>query len=96
MLEEQRQELEELRKIVQEFQELVKHPGWVRLVEYGEGQITGREHTKESVRGMDILINNSIIDAEISGIRLFFKLPEMAIEDFQSQLDELKEEYIDG
>jgi hypothetical protein len=48
------------------------------------------------VIGLDHMIGNAIIDAEVSGINLFFKLPELASADFESQLEELREEVIDG
>ena len=97
MQDSQRQEMEDLRKIVQEFQALLSYPGWVRLVEYGEGQMSGREGSKIlPVSSLDAMIANATIDAEVSGIRLFFNLPELAIADFESQLDELKEEVKDG
>ena len=97
MQEAQRQEMEDLRKIVQEFQELLNYPGWARLVEYGEGQIGGREGSKTlPVTSLDAMIANATVDAEVSGIRLFFKLPELAIADFEGQLDELKEGVKDG
>jgi hypothetical protein len=89
--------MEELRKIVQEFQALLKSPGWDRLVEYGEAQIAGREGSKVMpAHSLDAMIANATTDAEVSGIRLFLKLPELAISDFESQLDELKEEVRDG
>jgi hypothetical protein len=97
MQDQQRQEMEDLRKIVQEFQALLNSPGWDRLVEYGEGQIAGREGSKVlPVDSLDAMIANATTDAEVSGIRLFLKLPELAIADFESQLDELKEEVKDG
>lgn len=96
MQEAQRQEMEELRQIVREFRELLNSPGWGRLVEYGEGQINGRVGSKVApVEGLDHMIKNAITDAEVEGVRLFLKLPELAIEDFESQLTELKEEVKD-
>ena len=97
MQDNQRQEMEDLRKIVQEFQALLSSPGWARLVEYGEAQIHGRESSKIlPAASLDDMIKNATTDAEVSGIRLFLKLPELAIADFESQLEELKEEVRDG
>jgi len=48
------------------------------------------------VLGLDHMIGNAIIDAEVDGIRLFFKLPELAVADFEGQLEELIEEVKDG
>jgi hypothetical protein len=48
------------------------------------------------VDSLDAMIANATTDAEVSGIRLFLKLPELAIDDFEGQLDELKEEVRDG
>lgn len=76
----------------QEFQELVKSKGWARLLDYAEGQRVSRESGKEfPAHTFDALVKNAGIDAELGGIRLFINLPKMAIDDFESQLDELKE-----
>ena len=96
MQDEQRKAMEELRSVVQEFRELLKHRGWAHLVEYGEGQINGREGSKiVPANSLDAMIANANTDAEISGIRLFLALPELAIEDFEAQLEELKLEVIE-
>lgn len=97
MRDDQRQEMEDLRQIVREFRELLNSPGWARLVDYGDGQVNGREGSKVlPAQSLDHMIHNATTDAEVSGIRLFFKLPELAIADFESQLEELKEEVKDG
>ena len=81
---------------MQEFRELTKSQGWEQLVKYAEGQIKSRAQGKDTVTGMDQMVSNSIIDAEISGIQLFLRIPELAIQDFEEQLDELKEEIHDA
>lgn len=95
--EEQRVAMEALRKTQQEFQELVKSLGWAQLVEYAEKQMEHREvglHSQS--QGLDDCITNEFVKGEIAGIRLFVNIPAVVIEDFESQLDEIKEEVNDG
>jgi len=51
-------------------------------------------HTQAT--GLDNCISNEFIKGEIAGIQLFLNIPAVVIEDFESQLDELKEEVNDG
>ena len=46
--------------------------------------------------GLDNCIANEFVKGEIAGIRLFLNIPAVVIEDFESQLDEIKEETKDG
>lgn len=46
--------------------------------------------------GLDHCIANEFVKGEVAGIRLFLHIPTAVIEDFGSQLDELKEEVDNG
>ena len=46
--------------------------------------------------GLDTCIANEFVKGEIAGIRLFVNIPAVVIDDFESQLDEIKEEVNDG
>lgn len=78
--------------MLQECQELLKHPGWAQLVKFADGQIGARKSQRdEPGRGLDHLVAKEFLNGEISGIELFVKMPELIIEDFTQTLDELKE-----
>lgn len=46
--------------------------------------------------GLDQCISNEFVKGEIAGIRLFLSIPTVVIEDFESQLNDIKEEIPDG
>lgn len=46
--------------------------------------------------GLDQCISNEFVKGEIAGIRLFLHIPTAVIEDFESQLNDIKEEIPDG
>lgn len=93
----QREEMEELRKTQREFQELLKSQGWEQLVEYAEKQMEHRGvGLQGQATGLDQCISNEFVKGEIAGIRLFLHIPTAVIEDFESQLNEIKEEVNDG
>ena len=46
--------------------------------------------------GLDHCIANEFVKGEIAGIRLFLNIPAVVIEDFESQLEDIKEEIDDG
>ena len=46
--------------------------------------------------GLDQCISNEFIKGEVAGIQLFVDIPAVVIDDFESQLDEIKEEVNDG
>lgn len=93
----QREEMEALRKTQREFQELLKFQGWAQLAEYAEKQISHREvGLQGQSQGLDQCISNEFVKGEIAGIRLFLNIPAVVIEDFDSQLEEIKEEVNDG
>ena len=46
--------------------------------------------------GLDTCIANEFVKGEIAGIQLFVNIPAVVIEDFESQLDDIKEESKDG
>ena len=95
--EEQREEMEVLRKTQREFQELTKSQGWAQLVEYAEKQIAHRRVGLDMQSdGLDKCIANEFVKGEVAGIQLFINIPAVVIEDFESQLDEIKEEVNDG
>ncbi len=48
------------------------------------------------VAGLDQCIANEYVKGEVAGIRLFLNIPAVVVEDFESQLNELKEEVNDG
>jgi len=48
------------------------------------------------VSGLDQCIANEFVKGENAGIRLFLNIPAVVIDDFTSQLDELKEDVNDG
>lgn len=76
---------------------LIKSQGWDQLVEYAEKQIEHRSlGLQGQASGLDNCIANEYVKGEVAGIRLFLNIPAVVIEDFESQLDELKEEVHDG
>lgn len=92
-LQELQEAMEELRQIRQEFQELVKCKGWDRLHSYGESQLEYRRQQREGMSGsLDKMIESEFINGEVSGIRLFLQFPEILMNDFDEQLQELIEE----
>lgn len=96
MQDEKRKEMEEVRKTLQEFQELLKTPAWGQLVEFAQGQIENRRFRRdEPGRGLDHLVEKEFLNGEIAGIELFTKMPELIIEDFEQTLEELKGEFKD-
>lgn len=92
-----RAEMEELRKIQQEFQELLKHPGWVRLASYAEEQVRGRTFSFSApAKGIDGAFEQEYMKGEASGIALFMNFPEIITKDFAEQLEVLTEAMRDG
>lgn len=66
--------------------------GWVRLAKYADAQIGQRRTQRESMSGsLDKLIESEFLNGEISGIHTFMNFPDILINDFEEQLDELKE-----
>jgi len=45
--------------------------------------------------GLDKCIANEFVKGENAGIQLFMNIPSVVIEDFESQLDDIKEEIKD-
>lgn len=62
------------------------------MVEAADGQLLSRNNQQPAfIAGLDDMILKNTIEAEMRGIELFLKLPELALEDFKDQLNELKE-----
>jgi len=88
-----REQMEEVRKTLREFQELLDSTGWARLVEVLEGQIAARvQLIRQPAEGFDGLVKQEFAKGEAAALELCKLLPERIVEDFQQQLDELKEE----
>ena len=97
MSEEQREAMEALRKTQQAFQALLNCQGWDQLAEYARKQIEHREvGLHAQANGLDVCIANAFVKGEIEGISLFLNIRAVVIEDFESQLEEIKEEVNDG
>lgn len=89
--------MEELRKTRQAFQELLNSQGWELLADYASKQMEHRRIGLDMQSdGLDKCIANEFVKGEVAGIQLFLNIPAVVIEDFESQLDEIKEEVTDG
>lgn len=72
-------ELEQARDDIDNFSELIKTKGWLRLMEIASKQL---EHRTADLIGGDTLPLEEMrrMQGAINGIRLFMKMPDMAIE----------------
>lgn len=80
----------------QEFQELVKLPGWARLVKYADVQMQTRMQTmKAPAADQNGIMLKEFVSGEYAGIELFTKLPDIAIQSGEQQLKELAEQVVE-
>ncbi len=79
--------LSKMKKELQDLRNLLRLPGWERLVEYGKGQTANRVNNVmlTPCESVDATLPQEFMKGEYAGISLFFKLPENRI----SELEEL-------
>lgn len=74
----------------QEFQELVKCQGWDRLLRYVEAQLQTRlAQMKAPAADQKGALLKEYVSGEYSGIELFSKIPEIALQSGEQQLRKL-------
>lgn len=77
--------------MLSDLKDLVKSRGWARLSSIAEAQKQTRNATVLKPGGGD---DKEFMKGEIAGIALFMRLPEIAIENLQQQLE--REDASDG
>jgi len=74
------------------FQELQDSTGWGLLVDLMEGQIQARVRSMRAPsEGLDGLVKMEFLKGEVGAFELIKQMPQLAIQDFQEQYDELRE-----
>jgi len=83
----------ELQEELSQLRGLVKHPAWERLMHYAAGQLTGRIDAiiLNPVDGADLTYKQEYMKGEVSGIKLFTKMPEILIAELEDALAQLEE-----
>jgi hypothetical protein len=91
---------------LQEFQSLVKLPGWVRLVSVLDKQVSGRKtqllqslttRMRETGKNLEeIAIEDEYLRGEIAGMGTFRHLPEVQISEAELIVDQLEAKTDDG
>lgn len=86
LLAQQRKELSELRN-------LIKLPGWDRLVEIGDGQRKARWNQVmiKPCKSVDATLEQEFMKGEYAGIALFFQLPLDRIGDLEELIKQIEE-----
>lgn len=77
---------------------LVKHQGWLWLMEILQGQVSSRTNliVLNPLAQGDMVYEQEFKKGEISGMRLFEKIPEVQIEQIQLEIEQLKKEQENG
>ncbi len=72
---------------------LVKLPAWAKLMQYANEQLTGRIDAiiLNPVESADATLSQEYLKGEVSGIRLFTKMPEILIAELEDAVAKLEE-----
>lgn len=89
-----REQIEEKRKARQELEDMMKHPGWLRLKAFMDSARIGRRNNilQSDTGGMDALIDLGQMKAELAGMEFAMNMPQMLIEEAQLEEKALTEE----
>lgn len=82
----------DMQEALAQMQGLLKLPGWKLILGLAEEQLTGRIDAVilNPVSGVDGTLNQEYLKGEISGIKLFCKMPEILIEQYRSDITAMK------
>lgn len=84
------QSLEEARRLLSEFQSLIKSPAWGRLVEEWREQIDGRDETiHEPLSPHDLPCGHEFMKGEVAFGYTVIGYPEMIVEHLKTTIAEL-------
>lgn len=83
----------ELQEELSQLRGLVKLPAWEKLMRYASEQLTGRIDNiiLNPVNGADDTLKQEYLKGEVSGIKLFTKMPEILIAELEDAIAQLEE-----